>query len=436
MTNKDARNGQGPGRAAQTTLSGRGPGRRTVLKYGAAAAATSLIATPSVVRAQETVKVGIVYPISGDFARFGDSVTKATVMGFDRVNAAGGIASMGGAMIEPVIVDIRSDANITRTETERLINDEPVAALTGCYVSGLSLIASEVAERAGVSFVTGSISDQLTARGLRHLFQVSPKASMFGRAQVEAATTLREMGGNGAGNRVAIVFEDTDYGTSTSAGLRDTAEALGFEIALFESYPFDIPDAGPLVTSIARSGADFLFPVSYLQDAILIIETMANRNVNTSIIGGGAGYLVPEFQDGLGPRSDLTFSVGSWNWDVSHAQPHGISEAYAELTGEPFIHEHAGEGYCMARLIADALERAGSADRDAVRDALAATDLDPPHPAAIMPGGKLSFDETGWNHNVHPVVVQWQDGKPRTVFPVEDASTEPVWPVPDWSDRA
>jgi branched-chain amino acid transport system substrate-binding protein len=296
------------------------------------------------------------------------------------------------------------------------------------------MIASEVAERQSMPFVTGSISDQLSNRGFRHFFQVSPKASMFGRAQVEIARKLgQEIGPEK--NRVAILFEDTDYGTSTSAGLRDTAEEMGFEIVLFESYPFDIPDAGPLVTRIARSEAEIVFPVSYLQDAILIIETLASRGVDVAIVGGGAGYLVPEFQAGLGPLSNLTFSVGSWNWDIEHAQPHGISEAYAERTGEPFIHEHAGEGYCMARLIADALDRAGSADPAAVRDALAATDLDPPHPAAIMPGSKLSFDETGWNHNVHPVVIQWQDGKPRTVSPEVDASTEPVWPLPPWSER-
>ncbi len=419
--------GQRSGAALATT-------RRRLMGYGAAAAATSVIGAPAIVRANDTVKIGVVYPISGAFARFGDSVTEATLMAFDHINEAGGIQALGGARIEPVVIDIRSDPTVTRTETERVINDHDIVAVTGCYVSGLSMVASEVCERNGVPFITGSISDQLTARGFSHLFQVSPKASMFGRAQVQIARTLGEQSGD-AKNRVAIVFEDTDYGTSTAAGLRATAEELGFEIVLFESYPFDIPDAGPLVTRIARSGAEIVFPVSYLQDAILIIETLAGRNVDVSIFGGGAGYLVPEFQSGLGALSNLTFSVGSWNWDIEHVGPHGISEAFAERTGESFIHEHAGEGYCMGKLLADALERAGAADRAAVRDALAATDIEPPHPAALMPGGRLAFDETGWNHHVHPVVIQWQDGKPRTVYPAADASVEPVWPLPPWSER-
>ena len=89
-----------------------GPNRRTVLKYGAAAAATSLLGAPAILRAQEPVKVGVVYPISGDFARFGDSVTKATVMAFDHVNEAGGIASLGGATIERTACDIAAESDL------------------------------------------------------------------------------------------------------------------------------------------------------------------------------------------------------------------------------------------------------------------------------------------------------------------------------------
>ncbi len=427
-----------PDRLAQAAGSprlGGGTKRRTVLGYGMAAAATSIIGAPAILRARETVKVGVVYPISGDFARFGESVTEATVMAFDKINREGGIQSLDGAEIEPVIADIRSESTVTRTETERLINDHSLAAVTGCYVSGLSMIASEVCERQGVPFITGSVSDELSARGLRYFHQVSPKASMFGEYQVRIAKTLGEEFGPQR-NKVGILFEDTDYGTSTAEGLEKTAEEMGFEVVLSESYPFDIPDADPLITRVARSEAEILFPVSYLQDAILIIETLARRGIDVAIFGGGAGYLVPEFREGLGPLANLTFSVGSWNWDVDHEGARGVSEAYAERTGEPFIHEHAGEGYCMGLLIADALERAASFDPDAVREAMRATDIEPPHPAAIMPGGRLAFDDTGWNEHVNPVVVQWQEDKPRTVYPFEDASVDPVWPVPSWEERA
>jgi branched-chain amino acid transport system substrate-binding protein len=411
------------------------PSRRDVLRYGGAAVATSVIGAPAIVRSQPAeVEVAVIYPISGDFARFGDSVTEATLMAFEEVNANGGIQALGGAEIRPRVVDIRSESTVARTETERVLTDHDVVAATGSYVSALSMIVSEVCERQGCPFVTGSIADALTGRGFRNIFQISPKASMFGRTQVETARVLGEEVGP-LMQRVAILFEDTDYGTSTSDGLRNTAEELGFEIVLFESYPFDIPDADPLVTRVQRAGAEIVFPVSYLQDAILIIETLARRGVDVAIFGGGAGYLVPEFGASLGRLSNLAFSVGSWNWDIDYPGVVDVSEKYRERTGEPFIHEHAGEGYAMGLLIADALERAGSTDRAAVRDALAATSLEPPHPAAIMPGGRLEFDESGWNHHVYPVMVQWQEEMPRTVYPFHEARNEVVWPLPPWAER-
>lgn len=413
-----------------------GSSRRSVLKMGAAAAAVGSFGMPAVLRAQpEEIEVAVIYPMSGAFARFGETVAAATLIAFEHVNQEGGIQSLGGAQIRPISVDIRSETTVTRTETERVLTDHNVAATTGCYVSGLSMIASEVCERHGVPFVTGSVSDDLTARGFQHLFQVSAKASMFGRFSVEFARRLTEQNGGGEQNRVAILYEDTDYGTSTSEGLRRTAEELGFEIVLFESYPHDIPDADPLITRVARANADIVFPVSYLQDAILFIQTMARRNVEVAVFGGGAGYLVPEFEEALGPLSNLTFSAAAWNWDVDYPGVLEINDAYVERTGEPFIHEHAGEGYAMGRLIADALERAGSADPKDVRDALAATSIEPPHPAAIMPGGRMEFDETGWNHHVSPVIIQWQDQLPRAVYPPEEARQEAVWPLPPWAER-
>jgi branched-chain amino acid transport system substrate-binding protein len=112
-----------------------------------------------------------------------------------------------------------------------------------------------------------------------------------------------------------------------------------------------------------------------------------------------------------------------------------INDQYVERFNEPFLQEHAGEGYAMAQVIVDALERAGSADPNDVRDALRDTSLEPPHPAAIMPGGKIEFDETGWNKHVYPIMVQWQDSVPRTVFPFELAREDAVWPVPPWGER-
>ncbi|MGB9699799.1 MAG: ABC transporter substrate-binding protein [Thermodesulfobacteriota bacterium] len=380
----------------------------------------------------DKVYIGVVYPRTGAQARHGETCTQACILAAEDVNKAGGIKSLGGAKIELIIADARSDVSVTRSEVERLCTRYKLSALTGAYVSGLTLPATEVSERYKIPWITGSIADAITGRGFKYVFQVSPKASHFGHMQVALAKELGEKVGPPA-KKVAIVYEDTAYGTATSRGLMEKSKELGFETVMYEAYKHGFTDAAPLVTKIKASGAEILFPVSYLTDAILIIRTMREMKVNAAVIGGGAGYLMPEFEKGLGKDAEYVFSVGSWNWDLPYPEVTDMARRYEERHGE-FIQEHAGEAYCMIWILADAIERAKSTDPQKIRDALAKTNLTK-GPGAIMPGYHVEFDATGWNKHVHPVMVQWQKGKLRSVWPPKVASTKPVWPVPPWDKR-
>ena len=378
--------------------------------------------------AAKDVNIGVLYPTSGSQARFGQMCVNAVKLAVDDVNAAGGIKSLGGARLNPIVADIQSDPGVTRNQAERLMATGNLAAATGCYVSTYTLVATEVAERYKIPFITGSIANKLTERGFKFTFQVSPKASMFGEMQMEFAAKLAEKG-----KRVAIVYEDTDYGTSTSKGLIDGAKKAGFEVTMAEPYTAKFTDATPLVNKIKASRPDLLFPVSYITDALLIIRTMKQLSVNAAIIAGGAGYLIPDFAKDLGKDADYVFSVGSWNYDINCPEVPQYAAAYEKRYSE-FLMEHAGEAYVMVRVLADAIQRAASTDPQKVRDALAKTNLTK-GPGSTMPGCHVEFDETGWNKHVHPVMVQWQKGQLRAVYPASDARVKPVWPVPAWDKR-
>jgi len=378
------------------------------------------------------VNVGLLYPQTGDYARFGIACTNASKLAAKHINEEGGILALGGAELNLIVEDATSDATQARSQAERLITQNQLAAGTGCYSSSITLVVTEVSERNKLPWVTGSVSDQLTARNFKYFFQVSPKSSMFGKMQVETAKLLGDEVGPKL-NKVAIIFEDTSYGTSTSEGLKNTAEELGFEIVMYEAYSAGFTDASPLVNKIKASGAEILFPVSYLTDAILISKTMRDMDVNAAVIGGGAGYLMPEFWEGLGSDAEYVFSVGSWAMDISCPAVEWFAKAYQEEYGE-FLMEHAGEAYVMMWVIKEAIESAASADPAKVRDALAAADFSS-GPASSMPGCHVQFDETGWNQNVHPVMIQWRDGLPVCVWPPEDARVQPVWPIPTWEER-
>lgn len=408
------------------------PGKRREFLKGMAALAVGggLAGLPlRTVSAQvKEVNVGVLYPTSGSQARFGQMCVNAVRLAVDEINAAGGIKSLGGAKLNPIVADIQSDPGVTRNQAERLMATGNLTAATGSYVSTYTLVATEVAERYKIPYVTGSIANKITDRGFKFVFQVSPKATMFGEMQMEFASKIA-----GRGKRVAIVFEDTDYGTSTSKGLLDGAKKAGFDIALAEPYTAKFTDATPLVNKVKASKPELLFPVSYITDALLLIRTMKQLSVNAAVVAGGAGYLIPDFYKDLGADAEYVFSVGSWNYDVNCAEVPRIAVAYEKRHGE-FIMEHAGEAYIMIYVLADAIERAASPDPLKVRDALAKTNLTK-GPGSVMPGCRVEFDATGWNKHVHPVMVQWQKGQLRTVYPASDARVKPVWPVPDWDKR-
>jgi len=412
-------------------LLGRRISRRQLLK-GAAVLGVSAGANLTFFRKPAEaadVNIGVIYPNSGALARFGQACVNASKLAAEHINARGGIKSLKGAKLNLIIADCQSDATITRNVTERLMTTQKLAAATGDYSSSYTLVSTEVAERYQIPFATGSIANEITGRGFKYTFQVSPKAEMFGWMQVDTLAWLAKAGER----RVAIIYEDTAYGTSTAKGLTDRSKQKGYDIVLSEAYAAKFTDATPLVNKIKAAKPDVIFPVSYITDAILIIRTMKQLDVNAAIIGGGAGYLIPEFYKGAGADANYVYTVGSWNYDINCPDVPGFSAEYEKKYGE-FLMEHAGEAYVIMWVIADALERAASTEPKKVRDALAATDLTK-GPGSAMPGCRVEFDSTGWNKHVHPVMCQWQKGQLKTVYPSSDARVKPTWPVPAWKKR-
>lgn len=415
---------------------GDGVTRRQFLK-AAGVATTATAFNVSLARAApEPVKVGFLYPLSGSIAATGQRIRDAVKLATEHINARGGVKALGGAPLEVIYADNQSKEEVEKVETDRLI-DRGVIAINGSYASFLTMVGTAVAERRQVPFVTGSIANPLIERGFQFIFQVSPRAHMFGETQVKGVLAMAKEVGGPLPNRAAVVFNNTDYGVSTAKGLRKTVAAVGFDEVLYEGYPQGLPDAAPLVTKIKSVNPDVIFPVSYIEEAILLLKAMERQRVTSLIVGGGAGYLLPDFYEAGSWRVASVMSVASWNWDINYPGVLEVADAYEKRYGR-FIFEHAGEAYAIQWIIKEAIEQAASRDPKKVRDALAAIKIEPPHPGAIMPGGSIKFDERGWNANVYPVLIQWQNGagmKPRTVYPLREARRKPVYPVPSWAER-
>src|SRR6201991_4453682 len=248
-----------------TKTSPKRQGRREFLiKSGGILADGAFGAVPLRGWADEPVNIGALDPTTGSMAQIGVGCVAAAKLAGEMVNDAGGIKSLGGAKLNLVISDVQSDTTVTRTETDRLITGNKLSAVHGCFASALTLIASEVCERAKVPIITGSSSDQLN-KGRTYTFTPFARASQFAKAQLQMSKLVSEQA------KVAVIFENTAFGTSTSNGLKELAPGEGVEIVMFEPYSAGFTDASPLINKVKASGANALFSVSYLNDLILIV---------------------------------------------------------------------------------------------------------------------------------------------------------------------
>jgi branched-chain amino acid transport system substrate-binding protein len=396
----------------EASLSRKRQGRRDFLKAAGGALATgAFAAVPRIGLAAETVNIGGLYPVTGSFAQIGQACVNAAKLAVEMVNEAGGIKSLGGAKLNLILSDVQSDTTVTRTETDRLISGNKLSAIHGCYASALTLIASEVAERAKVALITGSSSDMLN-KNRHYTFTPFARASQFAKAQLQMSKLVNDK------PKVAVVFENTAFGTSTSNGLRELAPGEGVEIVLFEPYSAGFADAGPLINKVKSSGADALFSVSYLNDLILIVRTVKQVGLKVAINGGSGGFVVPDFYKNVGTLAEGLQGVAHWNHD-SDANAQKLSAEYKKRYGE-FLFEYGGGLIAQTFMLVDAIERAKSADPQKVRDALATLDVSSGY-AAMGPGGKVKFGPDGKNIYGHPVGVQWQHGDLASIFPKEDA---------------
>ena len=172
---------------------------------------------------RRTVNIGALYPTTGSMAQIGQGCVAAAKLAVEMVNDAGGIKSLGGAKLNLILSDVQSDTTVTRTETDRLISGNKLSAIHGCFASALTLIASEVAERAKVPIITGSSSDMLN-KGRTYTFTPFARASQFAQgatANVEARQRQAESGGDLREHRVRHLDVERPEGIGAGRRRRD-----------------------------------------------------------------------------------------------------------------------------------------------------------------------------------------------------------------------
>ena len=403
--------------------------RRTALNLTLAAATTAFVKGAG---AQNTanVKIGCIVPLSGPWASIGLNIKAGADFAIEEINASGGIKSLGGARLELVAADAEDSVEKAKNAAQRLLAQEPrLIGGFGDALSGMTLVITELTERAELPWITQTFADALTERGFKYIFEAVPVASVQGQLALPAVMELAKSVTGSAPKTVAVVADTNQAIQVMVRTWRDGGfEKAGLTVLSEKPYTPPISDATELVSNLRRNKPDILFLMpSALPDLKLqldkLTELVLGRDVlPTFAVAGPSG--TPELLNVAGAKSlENFFSINS-NWPGKRHQE--LATRFKARTGRPWMTSQSLDGYGQVMIYREALEKAGAADRRKVADAI--RKMDTTTGAADFFNGPLKWDERGRRVGASLVIAQWRGGQPVTVYPPVAAVAKPVWP--------
>lgn len=379
----------------------------------------AVVLSSAPVWAEKSIKVGIILPLTGGQAAFGEIERNSFEMAAAKINAGGGIH---GRKLQLLFEDDTGKPDVARSAAEKLIDKDKVVMLGGGYGSSETFAVAGVAQQNRIPFLvnTGS-ADKITEQGWTYVFRLNPPVSAYPQG---LESFLEEVA---KPRTAAILYEDSAFGTSGSKHFTQTCKKLGIKVVLNEGYSKGGVDFKPLLVKVKEAKPDLVYMISYVMDAALLMnQSMELRLAPSLFVGGGAGFTLPEFQKNAGKAANMVFSATLWYQTLPYPGARQYFGDYVSKYGKPTEY-HGAEAYAAAQVIADTLSRAKSMSRKDVREALAATDMTTVFgPVKFMSYGKKI------NQNKLPTyLVQWIDGNLELVWP-KDLATKPyVYPI-DW----
>lgn len=380
--------------------------------------------------AQQNVKVGGLFPLSGNAASAGQQAKAAVELAVDIVNGkypdvtgmpAVGLPGLKGGKIELTFADHQGNPSTGQSQALRLIQQEKVSALIGAYQSSVTFAGTQVAERYGTPWVVGdSVASNITGRGFKFTFRVTPIASDFAYNYMDFLNDVKKMGQ--PVKTVATVYENTDYGTSIAETLRKAIKEKGFDLIAEIPYAANTTDVSPQVLQLKDKKPDAVIFVSYTSDTILYMKTLKQLDYKPPIvIGDDSGFSDPAFIKNVGTISQGAVNRSAWDIGKPGSVTAKINELFKAKTGYD-MDDTSGRNMQAMFVLADAINRAGSAKSDAIQAALQKTDL---KPEQLMMGYKgVKFDETGQNTLAATYLIQLQGANYVAVWPEKSATAK------------
>lgn len=394
-----------------------------------AGAGTAALVTgfPAVLRAQEPepIKIGLVHPVTGFVSFSGTQSRAGAELAIADINAAGGIKSLGGAKLQAILGDSQGRPELGASETARVIEEGACAVVAG-YSSAVTLATSQEAAKTNTPHVVDvGVADNIMDRGLKNTFRFAPG---YGSVAATAIEAMREINAGGQAKTAVIIHEESLFGTGTAELLAAELPKIGIEVLQVIKHANPTRDFTNIALQLRSLKPDIIIPANYYNEYVLLARTLRQQRIEAkaiySVLGGAASNVqfVKEFPE----AAEYIMDCNHWYDPKSELALKRRAEAEAKglyYTYEVFL------TYNAVAFLADAIERAGSTDKEAIIEALRTSTFSDHG----MPYGPTQIDENGQNLGARAVNTQVLNGNIEVVLPKEFASAEVVFPMPSRS---
>ena len=299
--------------------------KRKPFLFAAAMAAATLLYAAGLAAAAETVKVGITWPLTGNAGAAGQASKAAAELVAEIVNnehpelgdlplaKTAGLPNLGGAKIELIFTDHQGNPSLAQQLTTRLITQDKVHVMLGAYQSSCSFTATAVAERYGIPFMVGeSAALNITGRGFKWVFRGTPIASDYARTYMRFFADMKKAGKKI--DSIAIVNENTDYGTSVAESITEEAKKANIAVAIRIPYSASSTDVSAQVLQLKEKNPDVVIFISYTADSILYMKTMKNLDYKPPmVIGDDSGFSDPSFVPAVFDVAQGAMNRSAWD---------------------------------------------------------------------------------------------------------------------------
>ena len=382
--------------------------------------------------AQPPLRIGASLSQTGPYAALGQNQLRGYRLCVKHTNEKGGVL---GRKLELVVEDDQSQPATAARIYEKLITQDRVDAILGPYASPITEAVADVNEKHRMPMVaTQGATTSTYRKGRKFIFMVPSAAEVYLEGVIDMAAR-RGL------KTVAVIHEDTLFARAVAQGTAELARKKGLEVVSMEAYPKGATDFAAILTKIRTANPDVLAAATYFDDAVAITRQLKELNVNPKMFAVTVGGDLLRFYEVLGRNAEFVYGAAQWEPELVTLRAGGLIpiarqypgarefvEAYKkEFPGADFSYHSAG-GYGGCQILVEAIKRAGSLDRDKIRDAILKMDLNTVY-------GGFKVDPDGFQIAHKMVTFQWQDGKKVIVWPDELAPGKPRFPTPPWSQR-